>query len=97
MSFSGLRGHFGRARAEFTPGERSQIIHLAFCPPLPGDPRITVSHAGGPSATITIAQAETFGARFDIRLAATARQSESVMIEFEVRCLAASEPSVAAG
>ena len=86
---------FGQTRAEFTPGERSQIIHLAFCPPLASDPYITVRHAGGPSAAITIAQAETFGARFDIRLAATARQLESVMIEFETRCLGPSEPTEA--
>ncbi|MDP6468328.1 MAG: hypothetical protein QF918_11345 [Pirellulaceae bacterium] len=82
---------FGQARAEFTPGERSQIIHLAFCPPLADSPRITVMQADGPSAVITIAQAETFGARFDILLGATARQAESVMIEFEARCLAASD------
>jgi hypothetical protein len=86
---------FGQARAEFTPGARSQIIHLAFCPPLSGSPQITVMQSGGPEAAITVAQAESFGARFDIRLASTARQPESVMIEFEARCVAASEPSKA--
>jgi hypothetical protein len=83
----------GQARADFTAGARSQIIHLAFCPPLAGSPRITVKQAGGPLAAITVAQGESFGARFDIRLASTARQPESVMIEYEARCVAAGEPS----
>lgn len=82
---------FGQARAEFVAGERSHSVHLAFCPPLSVNPRITVMHAGGPSAAITVAQAESFGARFDVRLAATARQPESVMIEFEARCEAANQ------
>ena len=60
-----------------------------------GNPRITVMQAIGPPAAITVAQAEAFGARFDIRLASTARQPESVMIEFEARCFAAGEPSKA--
>ncbi len=84
---------FGRLRAEFTSGARSKVIHLAFCPPLAGNPRITVMQAGGPTAAITVAQAESFGVRFDIRLASTARQPESVMIEFEARCVTASEAS----
>lgn len=83
---------FGQARAEFVSGERSQSIHLAFCPPLDGNPRITARHAGGHAAAITVAQAESFGARFDVRLAGTARQAEHVMIEFEARSKTASEP-----
>lgn len=84
---------FGQARADFTVGARSQIVHLAFCPPLAGSPRITVKQAGGPQAAITVAQGESFGARFDIRLASTARQPESVMIEYEARFVAAGKPS----
>ena len=58
---------FGQARAEFSSGERSHSIHLVFCPPLAGNPKITVTHAGGPPAAITVAQAEPFGTRFDVR------------------------------
>jgi len=83
---------FGQARVEFLSGERSQSIHLAFCPPLAEHPRVSAEHAGGTPAAITVAQAEPFGARFDVRLSATARQQESVMIEFEARCEAADKP-----
>ncbi len=76
---------FGEARAEFAVGERSRSLHLAFCPPLVRQPDVSVMQADGPAAAINVVQAEPYGARVDLRLAAATQEPAHVMVEFEVR------------
>lgn len=72
----------GLIRCRFMEGERTQIQHVAFCPPLGMSPSILVDQVEGPAAKVKAAQAETFGARFEIRLNRTCRRSTDVVIEF---------------
>ena len=51
---------FGLVRAEFEVGERSQNVHLSFCPPLEGTPAMTVQQVAGPSVAIKTAVAESY-------------------------------------
>jgi len=74
---------FGLVRAGFDAGERSQNIHLAFCPPLEGSPALTVQQVAGPAVTIKTAVAESYGARLELKLTAKPAQLETVVIRFE--------------
>ena len=40
----------GWLRAAFAPGQRTEHIHVAFCPPFPHSPRLQVQQRGGPAA-----------------------------------------------
>lgn len=74
---------FGLVRAAFGAGERSQNLHLSFCPPLEGPPMMTVEQVAGPTVTIKPALAESYGARLELKLAAKPAQAETVVVRFE--------------
>ena len=74
----------GLVRAGFAGGERSQNVHLAFCPPFEGTPALHAEQIEGPSVSIKAAQVESYGARLELKLAARADASESVIIRFQV-------------
>jgi hypothetical protein len=78
----GAEAIHGLLRAELAPGQRVHHLHVAFCPPLPAAPEFTVEQVDGPEATLTASQVESYGARIDIRLTSSARQGESVVVEF---------------
>lgn len=68
-------------RADVREGERLAIAHVAFCPPLDGPPQLAAHALDGDDAEVRIAQAETFGARLEIRLPAAAPAPRSVVVE----------------
>jgi hypothetical protein len=74
----------GLVRAGFAGGERSQNVHLAFCPPFEGTPVLHAEQIEGPSVSIKAAQVESYGARLELKLAARSDESESVIIRFQV-------------
>ncbi|MHB8973250.1 MAG: hypothetical protein ACYC3X_16735 [Pirellulaceae bacterium] len=76
----------GVLRALFQPGERSQNLHVAFCPPMPGRPTVEVIQLSGPRTRVKAADVQSFGVRFDLRLVAASQQQENVLIHFEARC-----------
>jgi len=72
----------GWVRARFGPGQRTESVHLAFCPPFERVPRLEVSHRGGPPVRVKTGQLLAHGARLDLKLAATAERPEWVLLEF---------------
>ena len=82
---------FGYLRGVFEPGERSQNLHVAFCPPFEGTPVLTVHQVSGPPVAIKLAQVETYGARLELKLAAKTGQTESVVVQFEAHWEPAAE------
>jgi hypothetical protein len=75
----------GLLRGHFRPGERSRSLHVAFCPPMKSQPSVEVIQLTGPQARVKAANIESFGVRFDLRLAASSQQQENVLIHFEAR------------
>ncbi|QDU95258.1 hypothetical protein [Lignipirellula cremea] len=73
---------YGALRAEFAPGERSQTLHIAFCPPLAVAPDFTATPISGPAATVKCAEIQTFGARIEIRLNAAQTEASEIGLEF---------------
>jgi hypothetical protein len=73
----------GLIRVSFRPGERSQNIHLAFCPPMDGTPLLVAHQLAGPPVTIRTAQVESYGARLELKRSAKSDQVEDVVIRFE--------------
>ncbi len=80
----------GVLRSRFQPAERSRSLHVAFCPPLPTVPEMTVTQCSGPRCHVRAAEVRTYGARFDLRLAAASEASEEVLIHFEAVASASS-------
>jgi hypothetical protein len=54
--------------AEIPAGDRQAAIHVAFCPPLDQKPVLTAHALDCDDAEVRITQAETFGARIEVRL-----------------------------
>jgi hypothetical protein len=75
----------GWLRLPFAPGQRTGAIHVAFCPPLRVTPEVTVAQIDGPEVRIKTAQVLPYGARFDLKLAATAAEPTSILLQFSAR------------
>jgi hypothetical protein len=73
-----LRGQYA---CEFGEGERQQIIHAVFSPPFPVPPEVEARCSGSNDVTIKVAQAETFGARLELRRRGTPLSRDSVLVE----------------
>jgi hypothetical protein len=67
-------------RAQIEAGDRQAIVHVAFCPPLAMTPELT-AHAIDSEAEVKITQAESFGARLEVRLPAEACAEQAVLVE----------------
>jgi hypothetical protein len=76
----------GLLRASFAPGERSQSLHVAFCPPMLQRPEVRLVQLSGSRARIKAADVQLFGIRFDLRLASTSQATEEVLIQFDACC-----------
>jgi len=81
------RGEYvvGVLTVDFAPGQRTEILHVAFCPPLARPPRIQIQPVDGPPLTATVGQAETFGARFELRLARAWEEPQRAVVQFETQ------------
>jgi len=82
----------GVLRAQFVVGERTQILHVAFCPPLDYEPQIITHQLDGAPVIIKVAQAEVFGTRLELRLTTADRTAQSVAICFEAEPPSSREP-----
>lgn len=82
----GVQNIHGTLRAQFAAAERTQSLHIAFCPPLPETPAMQCEQVDGPPARLTIAEVQSYGARIDVRLARTADEPTSIVLEFHARC-----------
>jgi hypothetical protein len=67
--------------AEIDPGDRQTALHVAFCPPLETKPELTAHALDADEAEVRITQAETFGARIEVRLPAVAAGKQTALVE----------------
>jgi hypothetical protein len=67
--------------AKIPPGDRLAAIHVAFCPPLEVAPELTAHAIDADDAEVRITQAETFGARIEVRVREVASEQHSVLVE----------------
>lgn len=65
-------------RADFVPGQRTATVYVGFCPPLASRPEIAIESEA--VAEFKIVQAFPHGARIDVRLATTAVEVMSVVL-----------------
>jgi hypothetical protein len=68
-------------QANIAANDRLAIVHLAFCPPLANRPELTAHALEMDEADVRITQAETFGARLEVRLPAVVPAERSFLIE----------------
>lgn len=76
---------FGTLTATFQPAQRSNNLHIAFCPPLSGAPSLSAEQVSGPDASVSIAEVQSYGARIDLRLRRVAAETVDVQVEFSAR------------
>jgi hypothetical protein len=74
----------GQLRVQFVPGQRTAAAHVAFCPSFDQTPQVEFRQASGPDTRVKLAQIYPYGARFDLKLAAVAAESTSVVLDFSV-------------
>ncbi len=72
----------GQVRSHFQLGQRTESIHLAFCPPFAVTPQLHAEQIDGPDATLKTMQILPYGARLEIRLSKTYTQPVQTMVEF---------------
>lgn len=75
----------GWLRAVFAAGQRTENVHVAFCPPFSVMPQLTVRQIDGPPARMKTAQLLPFGVRIDLKLPEPAEEDTSVLLEFNAR------------
>jgi len=75
----------GYLAARFERGQRTESVHVAFCPPLPRVPEVRIEQLEGPTARIKIGQLQTFGVRVDLKLAETAAEPQRVLLRFSAQ------------
>ncbi len=75
----------GWVRAEFAPGQRHAMAHLAICPPLERTPQCYAEQSDGPPAQVKIGQVLPYGVRFEIKLDEPASEASEVTVEFSIQ------------
>ena len=71
----------GTLLAEFAPGERTAVLHVAFCPPLERLPSVEADAVNGPACDVKLAQVLHQGARLEARLSRASSTAQRVTIE----------------
>lgn len=72
---------YGTLRADFQSGQRSAVLHVGFCPPLPYLPEIEAEALPGSEARLKIVQALAHGTRLNVRLPSTPADDCHVWID----------------
>jgi hypothetical protein len=72
---------YGTLRADFQTGQRTAVLHVGFCPPLPYLPEIEAAALPGSDARLKVAQALAHGARLDVRLPVAPTEDRHVWID----------------
>jgi hypothetical protein len=75
----------GWIRVGLTPGQRFASVHLAFCPPFPRTPELSVEQLEGPEGKLKTVQLLPYGTRFDLKLAHTLEEPATVLLRFSAR------------
>lgn len=72
----------GTLLAEFAPGERNVVLHVAFCPPFERLPTVEAEVSDGPPCDVKLTQILHQGARLELRLLRASIIRERVTVEF---------------
>ncbi|MGE3243536.1 MAG: hypothetical protein AB7G28_18570 [Pirellulales bacterium] len=81
-SADGVEAIRGELVAEFAPGDRIAILHVAFCPPFERLPTIEAKRSEGPSCDVKIGQILHQGVRLEVRLSRASTAERRATIEF---------------
>ncbi|MCH8839461.1 MAG: hypothetical protein IH831_02045 [Planctomycetes bacterium] len=81
---------YGTLRADFQTGQRTAVLHVGFCPPLPYLPEIEAEALPGSEARLKIVQALAHGARLNVRLPSTPTEDCHVWIDMAATPVTAS-------
>lgn len=68
-------------RTAFAVGQRVAVAHVAFCPPLSGNPDFAAETTDGPDATVVLTNIQSFGLRLEVRLEEPAEMVCYVVVE----------------
>lgn len=79
----------GWVRVEFAEGQREAVVHVAFCPPLPGIPEVETEDLEGADLEIRVAAAFAFGARLSVRRSGSLAESSIARVGFFAQANAA--------
>ncbi|MCE9548393.1 MAG: hypothetical protein K8T25_23205 [Planctomycetia bacterium] len=72
----------GQVRAMFAAGQRTEIVHLAFCPPFAGQPQWSAAPVEGPPLSIKQVQVLPHGVRLELRLDQVPRVASAAVVRF---------------
>jgi hypothetical protein len=72
----------GWLRVPLAAGQRMGVVHVAFCPPFAETPQVAWEQITGPESRIRLAQLLPYGARLELKLAASAEEPGSVLLRF---------------
>jgi hypothetical protein len=72
----------GMVRARFVAAQRTETLHVSFCPPFLATPELHVEQIDGPDAQVKITQLLPYGARLEVRLASAPVADAQAVLEF---------------
>jgi hypothetical protein len=78
----GVQELSGWLRMNLVTGQRTGTLHVAFCPPFEKPPAVEAEAVSGPDCRIKVAEAQSYGARLEIKLNGSAAADESVLVSF---------------
>ncbi len=81
----------GWLRLRLAAGQRSGVVHVAFCPPFCRTPELSLEQLGGPPARIRTAQLLPHGVRLELKLSPATTAGGSVLLRFAARTAAGAQ------
>ena len=75
----------GWLRLRLSAGQRSGVVHVAFCPPFCRTPELSLEQLGGPPARIRTAQLLPHGVRLELKVSPATTAGGSVLLRFAAR------------
>ena len=68
-------------RVELAAGQRLVTFNITFCPPFAVAPEVSAEVVDGPAATVDVEQAETYGARLELRAESAAETDQQAVVQ----------------
>jgi len=71
----------GFLRARYEPGQRTAVLHVAFCPPFASVPNFRATAREGFPAQVKATQLQPYGVRLEVRLKSAAKEPQPVEVD----------------
>ncbi len=81
----------GWVRVSCAIGQRSEVVHLSFCPPFEKTPELEVECHEGPDTRIKITQLLPYAARIELKLVQTPQEPVELLIGLSAICITGGE------